>query len=120
MSWVKSNAKDKLFWHITSSNLRESINNIGLKQSNSGQVGAGVYCIEAEDYDALDNLMDFLGINRKSKIEDLIIIEFIYTGIYEFVLKDLLMYTNEGWCVIRTDVPSENILRTLSFKDTEY
>lgn len=89
MDWIESHANKKLFWHITLANLNESININGLKQSNDGQVGAGVYCIEAEDYDALDNLMEFLGTDRSLNIEDLRIIKFIYDGAYEFVPKDL-------------------------------
>lgn len=120
MDWIESYADKKLFWHITWGDLNELISINGLKQSHDGQVGTGVYCIEAEDYDALDNLMEFLGIDRILNIENLIIIEFVYNGAYEFVPKDLLMYSNEGWCVIRKDIPNVDILRTLSFYDTEY
>lgn len=112
MDWISNKCENKLFWHLTTKNTIEKIKLAGLKKSSMGQNGDGVYCIFAEDYDVLDSLVELFE-QRGLNIDDLIIIEFNYSGDYEFCEKKQLIYSNEGWIVIKENIPSHQINKVI-------
>lgn len=109
MSWIEFNCMDKSFWHITYSKNVDSILDKGLLQSNEGQQGKGLYCIEAKDYDVLDSLLELME-EREIDSDKLYVIEFMYSGKYNMYPKDMLIYSSEGWCVINQDINKSNIV----------
>lgn len=121
MNWISDKCKKKLFWHITSKENIFIIKKNGIKQSEYGQQGKGTYCIEAEDYDALDSVLELIEQREIKQQEDyiknLIVIEFIYSGKYMFCPKNLLVNSNEGWCVIAEDIDSYKIKKIINIKD---
>ena len=117
MDWILSQCIDKMFWHITTKENISKINHEGLKQSFDGQNGKGVYCIETNDYDVLDGIIELMA-QRNISIENLAIIEFSYSGEFEFCKKHNLILANEGWVVIRYDIDTSNIKRIFNVIDS--
>lgn len=116
MSWIECSCEDKIFWHITYNKYLDSILDKGLLQSEDGQQGKGVYCIEAKDYDVLDGILELME-EREVNSNELSVVEFIYSGKYKIHPKDMLILSSEGWCIISKDINKSNILSIASVLD---
>ena len=116
MDWISNNCKNKLFWHVTSKENVATIKTNGIKQSEDGQLGKGLYCIEAEDYDVLDSIIELME-QRGNNVNNLIIIEFKYSGPFIFCPKNLLINSNEGWHMINQDIELRQIQKIINLRD---
>jgi len=107
MDWSKQTAQSYHFWHVTTSSAIESIQRHGLRQSEEGQTGKGLYAT-LTDADVLESVIELLlQINPK---EDLVLVEFTYSGTYHMNPVDAFIYANEGWVRIPSAIPPSNIL----------
>lgn len=116
MEWRNRESNEQLFWHITNEKSKKLIESDGIIQSKDGQNGKGVYCIEAKEYDVLDSIVELMESNGEN-VENLMIVEFKYTGMYKICDKNLLINSNEGWAVIKGDIDKSNIIRIEKLND---
>lgn len=110
MDWIKETSKNKTFWHITTYENINSIKEKGLKQSEDGQQGKGLYGIKT-DYEVLDSVIELL--EQKKNAEVLMAIEFTYSGEYYINPVDMFIESSEGWVLIPSDITPNDILRCI-------
>lgn len=105
VEYTQHKAKSDLFWHITNSKNIKQIKARGIQQRD-GQQGKGVYCIKAKDYSALDSVVE---LQDQRSVKNLVVVEFEYTGEYEYTEPQNYIYANEGWAVIHSKVKPNSI-----------
>lgn len=111
---IKNNDKNKnqkIFWHVTPKYNRKSILKHGIKQSEEGHYGCGVYCIEENDFNSLQIILNGEWFrDNEILFEDLCVIKFFYDGDIEYFIPTIKNYRDEKWVVIKENVRPTQII----------
>lgn len=89
------------FLHVTSPEHLDSIREHGLKPSEDGYVGDlgyGVYLIDEDDTEAIENLLDYLEASLEDDEEEVLLIQGSYTGAFT---RCIYGEGHEGYIVIK-------------------
>lgn len=106
------------FLHVTSPEHLESIREHGLKPSEDGYVGDlgyGVYVIDEDDTEAIENLLDYLEAALEDDEEEILLIQGSYTGAFT---RCIYGDGHEGYIVIKSTV-SDEMIEDWSVKNLE-
>jgi len=118
MEWKIENAINKSFWHVTTKDKQLLISKSGINQSDDGNLGDGVYCVETGDINSLKSVLGLESFSDNGyKLKDLILIEFQYSGDYQIFKPLMRSYNNEIWIVIKKNISYSEIVKIIDAKN---
>jgi len=118
MEWKIENAINKSFWHVTTKDKQLLISKSGINQSDDGNLGDGVYCVETGDINSLKSVLGLESFSDNGyKLKDLILIEFQYSGDYQIFKPLMRSYNNEIWIVIKNNISYSEIVKIIDAKN---
>lgn len=108
-----------IYWHVTPTTHVDSILKTGISVSEDGHFGEGVYCINRNDLNTLQVILNAEWYRDEGiKFEDLSIVEFIYHGNkIESHIPVMTNYRDEQWILIKSKIHQDCIIKILKSED---
>lgn len=114
MEQQTTTAINKLFWHVTTKDKKTLILKNGIIESDDGNLGSGVYCVETGDLTSLISVLSLDSFKDNGyELKDLAVVEFKYSGEYQTFKPVMRYYTNEKWIVIKNNISCKEIIRIM-------